>query len=178
MARATRTGLRASLAPSSDPLVQNAKQGEPVSFRQARPQDFAYCERLYFAEMERTIRELNLDMVKHATRFRALWKPAEVRIIALGNANIGWLQTRIEGDALFLGQLFMDVPFQGQGIGTEVMKRIIGEAADAGQGVTLGVVKTNRALRLYKRLGFQITHEDDRKFYMRRQPAPSAPLSD
>jgi ribosomal protein S18 acetylase RimI-like enzyme len=31
------------------------------------------------------------------------------------------------------------------------------------------VVKTNPALRLYKRLGFRVTHEDDRKFYMRRK---------
>ena len=35
--------------------------------------------------------------------------------------------------------------------------------------VTLGVVKTNPARRLYERLGFRITHEDDRKFYMRRE---------
>jgi ribosomal protein S18 acetylase RimI-like enzyme len=39
-----------------------------------------------------------------------------------------------------------------------------------GQAVTLGVVKTNPALRLYERLGFRVTHEDDRKFYMRRGP--------
>jgi ribosomal protein S18 acetylase RimI-like enzyme len=35
--------------------------------------------------------------------------------------------------------------------------------------VTLGVVKKNPALRLYKRLGFHITHEDERKFYMKRE---------
>jgi ribosomal protein S18 acetylase RimI-like enzyme len=47
------------------------------------------------------------------------------------------------------------------------MKHVISEAAGAGRAVTLGVVKTNPALRLYERLGFQITHEDDRKFYIR-----------
>jgi ribosomal protein S18 acetylase RimI-like enzyme len=31
------------------------------------------------------------------------------------------------------------------------------------------VVKTNPALRLYRRLGFSITHEDQNKFYMRRE---------
>jgi len=30
------------------------------------------------------------------------------------------------------------------------------------------VVKTNPAQRLYVRLGFRTTHEDERKFYMRR----------
>jgi hypothetical protein len=31
-----------------------------VAFRPALPQDFDYCERLYFAEMERINRELKL----------------------------------------------------------------------------------------------------------------------
>jgi ribosomal protein S18 acetylase RimI-like enzyme len=35
--------------------------------------------------------------------------------------------------------------------------------------VTLGVVKINPALSLYERLGFRVTHQDDRKFYMRRE---------
>jgi len=56
------------------------------------------------------------------------------------------------------------------------MHRIIGEAARAGGAVTLGVVKTNPALRLYRRLGFQVTHEDDRKFYMRREPDVGAAM--
>jgi hypothetical protein len=38
----------------------------------------------------------------------------------------------------------------------------------ASSSVTLGVVKINPALRLYERLGFRITHDDARKFYMRR----------
>jgi ribosomal protein S18 acetylase RimI-like enzyme len=49
-----------------------------------------------------------------------------------------------------------------------VVKGLIEEAARAGQSLTLGVVKTNPALRLYERLGFRTTHEDERKFYMRR----------
>jgi ribosomal protein S18 acetylase RimI-like enzyme len=60
--------------------------------------------------------------------------------------------------------------FQRKGIGSEVMHRLIGEAARLNQAVRLAVVKINPALRLYERLGFQITHEDDRKFYMKRDP--------
>ena len=43
--------------------------------------------------------------------------------------------------------------------------------------MTLGVVKINPAKWLYDRLGFRITHEDDRKFYMRREPDGVAPRS-
>jgi|SRR6266508_736588 len=139
-----------------------------ISFRPARPQDFGYCANLYFAGMERSIRELNLDMAAQTANFRQRWEVTQVRIITLDGADIGWLQSTTQGDALFLAQLFVDAPFRRQGTGTEVMNRIMDEAACAGQAVTLGVVKTNPALRLYERLGFQITHEDDRKFYMRR----------
>jgi ribosomal protein S18 acetylase RimI-like enzyme len=50
------------------------------------------------------------------------------------------------------------------------MNLLIGEATRAGQAMTLGVVKSNPAKRLYERLGFNVTHEDERKFYMRREP--------
>lgn len=146
-----------------------------ISFRPARPQDFDYCAKLYFVEMERTIQQLNLDMVAHSAGFRQRWEPTQVRIITLDGDDIGWLQSMAQGDTLFLAQLFVDASVQRQGIGTVVMNRIISEAAHAGQAVSLGVVKTNPAFRLYKRLGFQITHEDDRKLYMRREPAAPQP---
>ena len=85
-----------------------------------------------------------------------------------GEPLIGWLQSFVKDDALFLGQLFIDGSSRRKGIGTLVVKGLIEEAARAGQAITLGVVKTNPALRLYERLGFRTTHEDERKFYMRR----------
>lgn len=78
------------------------------------------------------------------------------------------MQSFEKDDALFLCQLFVDGALRRRGIGTEVMNALIEEAAGAGRAMTLGVVKTNVGLRLYKRLGFRTTHEDDRKFYMRR----------
>jgi len=139
--------------------------------RPARPQDFEYCAALYFAEMEKTIEDLKLDRATHAVGFRQRWQAIQVRMITLDGADIGWLQTMAREDALFLGQLFVEPAFQRQGIGTEVMNHLIDEARSAGQAMTLGVVKTNPALRLYRRLGFRITHDDDRKFYMRRDLA-------
>jgi ribosomal protein S18 acetylase RimI-like enzyme len=43
-----------------------------------------------------------------------------------------------------------------------VMRRLISTANKAGEGITLGVIKINPAQRLYERLGFKTTHEDDR----------------
>lgn len=143
-----------------------------IADRPARAEDFDFCSDLYFSEMDRTIRELNLDLAKQAAGLRQRWDTRQVRIITLDGTDIGWMQSMIEGDALFLGQLFVAPAHQGRGIGTTIVQRLIEGAACDRRAVTLGVVKTNPALRLYQRLGFRITHDDDRKFYMRRDPDP------
>ena len=104
--------------------------------------------------MDEALRTLNLDRAAQAASFQKQWQVAEVRIIVLDGADIGWLQGRIRGDAVFLAQLFVARPFQRQGNGTEVMHCLIDEARRLGKAVTLGVVKTNPAQRLYERLGF------------------------
>jgi GNAT superfamily N-acetyltransferase len=73
------------------------------------------------------------------------------------------LQSFEKGGAVFLAQLFIERDLRQRGIGTDVVKWLIEEAARAGRALTLGVVKTNPALRLYERLGFRTTHEDERK---------------
>jgi ribosomal protein S18 acetylase RimI-like enzyme len=139
-----------------------------TTLRPARPEDFDYCARLYFEGMEKIIQELNLNMDAQVAGLRQRWDVTQVRIITLDGTDIGWLQSFEKDDALFLGQLFVDGALRQRGIGTEVVKALIEEATRAGRAMTLGVVKTNPALRLYERLGFRTTHEDERKFYMRR----------
>ena len=142
-----------------------------ILLRPGCARNFDYCKRHYFSGMETIIRELQLDLDKQASSFEESWDGEQVRIISLDGADVGWLQCFTQGDALFLAQLFVDSRFQQRGIGTEVMGLLIWEATSAGLAMTLGVVKMNPALRLYLRLGFGITHEDERKFYMKRDPA-------
>jgi len=122
---------------------------------------------MYFEGMDAIIKELNLNKDAQIAGFRQRWKVEQVRIIMRNGTDIGWLQSFVQDDALFLGQLFVNSALRRQGIGTEVVEGLIEEAARAGRALTLGVVKINPALRLYERLGFRTTHEDERKFYMR-----------
>ena len=145
-----------------------------IAFRPARNDDFDYCRRLYFGEMSWIIEQLRLDRSAQEANFQQMWNAAQVRIIVLDGADVGWLQTMTQDDELFLAQMFVDRPFQRRGIGTEVMKRLIGEAARSNRPIRLSVVKINPARRLYERLGFQVTHEDDRKLYMTRYPDVAA----
>jgi GNAT superfamily N-acetyltransferase len=142
----------------------------PIALRPAHNHDFDYCRNLYFGEMKWIMEQLRLDWAAQEASFKQQWNATQVRIIALDGVDIGWLQAITQEDELFVAQMFVDRPFQRKGIGTEVMKRLIREAARCNQAVRLNVVKINPARRLYERLGFQITHEDNRKFYMRLDP--------
>jgi ribosomal protein S18 acetylase RimI-like enzyme len=148
-----------------------------VAFRPARLEDFGYCQRLYFAEMQHIHRELKLDKEQQVASFRRQWQLTQVRIITRDGADIGWLQCMTRDGSFYLGQLFVEARMQRRGLGTAVMKCLIGEANRARQAMTLGVVKINPAKRLYERLGFRITHQDEHKFYMRREPDAAAPIS-
>jgi ribosomal protein S18 acetylase RimI-like enzyme len=139
-----------------------------IALRPASNQDFDYCRRVYFAGISTIIEDLRLHRPSQEASFKEQWKATQVRIITLDRWDIGWLQSFIEDDTLFIAQLFIDVPFQRRGIGAEVMHRLIGEANRANLAVRLNVVKINPAVRLYKRLGFRVVREDDRKFYMKR----------
>jgi ribosomal protein S18 acetylase RimI-like enzyme len=143
---------------------------EELTLRPAELEDFAFCQRTYFEPMRATIEKLGLDEERHRVNFANQWRVKEVRIVMMEGEVIGWLQTAGTDDALFLAQLFIDTRFQRRGIGNRLMRILIEEATRENKAVTLGVVKTNPARRLYERLGFSVTHEDQYKFYMRRQP--------
>ena len=114
--------------------------------------------------------ELRLDPAAQEAGFRQYWNSDQVRIVCVDDIPVGWLQsfTTYNGE-LFLGQIIIETRSQGRGVGTQVMHHLIAEGTRANQPVVLSVAKINPARRLYERLGFQITHEDERKFYMRRE---------
>ena len=143
---------------------------DKLALRPAQPQDFAYCQRVYFECMNWIIQTLNLDLARHREVFARQWQLAEVRIITVAGEDVGWLQTALADDAIFLGQLYLDGRFQRHGIGSRVMHVLIEDAMHAKKAITLAVVKINPARRLYDRLGFRVTHEDQHKVYMRREP--------
>jgi GNAT superfamily N-acetyltransferase len=148
-----------------------------IALRPALAADLAFCRRINHETMRWIVEALfGWDEAEQTRKFDLKWNVEEVRIItvAAGDAwDAGWLQTAPLDDAIFLKQIYLDPLFQRQGIGTRVMQIVIGEAQQQSKAVTLGVVKINPARRLYERLGFHITHDDEYKFYMRREAAPA-----
>jgi GNAT superfamily N-acetyltransferase len=140
-----------------------------VTLRPAIAADFEACRRTYFAEMDWINERLGLKREDQESMFRTQWKPRQVAIIQADGTDVGWLQTVVGKSEHMLGQIFVAAPHQRKGIGTEVLRGIIGEASKRGLPVRLAVVKFNKSRSLYERLGFKVTHEDDRKVYMTRE---------
>ncbi len=145
-----------------------------IALRDARPIDYGFARQLCFAATR--------DLVEQAFGWDEYWQDAlfarqfalnEVRIITLDGTDIGWIQTQIDGRTMKLGQFHIAPERQGRGIGSTVLKRLIGQAGKRGKAVTLSVMKGNRALGFYQRHGFRTTHEDRYKFYMRLEPKRS-----
>ena len=143
-----------------------------IAMRPALNSDFNYCRCLYFSEMKWIIDELHLDLAAQEDGLQQQWNPTQVRIVTLDGADAGWVQTMRQEEALFVGQIIVERRFQRRGIGTEIMTRLISDAAQIGLPLCLSVVKINPVLTLYQRLGFQITHEDALKFYMKHNVDP------
>jgi ribosomal protein S18 acetylase RimI-like enzyme len=148
-----------------------------ISLRPALEQDFDYCWSLYAVETAWMIRQLNLDGAAQVIYFRKVWDAAQVRLIAQDHNDAGWLQTVTRTDASYLSQIYVARAFQGRGIGSAVVQGLIDECEKAGRPLDLSVVRTNPAVRFYKRLGFYVTSENEQKYFMRRAPGLQIPIA-
>lgn len=76
-------------------------------------------------------------------------------IIRIGGQDAGRLIVdRSSGPDLHLMDITLLPQVQGRGIGTQVVRSLLNEAAAAGRGVQLHVEFNNPAMALYTRLGF------------------------
>ena len=139
-----------------------------IDLRPARSEDFAFALGLYVETIKPyTVAFMPwVDTIENA-RFARLWAPADSRIITRDGEEIGWFEATDTGAEIFLKQFYLRPALQGQGIGTDVMRRLIAEWET--RPIVLTVLKNNPARRLYQRLGFAVIGETDVKFMMRRE---------
>jgi ribosomal protein S18 acetylase RimI-like enzyme len=141
-----------------------------VDLRAATPVDYAFARTVHHAGMRWIAERLSgWDDAAQDEKFERQFVLPEVRIIVTGGQDVGYVQVAAEPDALLLKELHIAAPFQKRGIGTEVLRRLLTEAARMGKPMTVGVVTFNPAFRLYERLGFRIVRRDAHKFYLRRE---------
>lgn len=91
------------------------------------------------------------------------------RMIMLNNDPIGILQAYELEDYWYIGEIYLEEEYRGQGIGRDVLEYEIDNHSD--EILCLNVYKTNtHAIELYESLGFEVTEEDDERYIMKLYP--------
>jgi ribosomal protein S18 acetylase RimI-like enzyme len=84
----------------------------------------------------------------------------DVYVLSMASKPIGALFLERRPGSIYVRELQVVPEFQGQGIGTSVLRQVINDAAAKNKCVALQVAIENvGARRLYERLGFQVIRE-------------------
>lgn len=98
------------------------------------------------------------DEVWQRTDFNRRFASQDVSIIQAMNFDVGSLWLEWKPDSLYIHEIQIVPGYQGKGLGTAVIRDVIGQAASRMLSVELCVVSANpRAKHLYERLGFFVT---------------------
>jgi ribosomal protein S18 acetylase RimI-like enzyme len=127
-----------------------------ISVRPASPGDSEFCWRLHRAAMGPYVARIWGwdDTVQRA--FHERWFDATgVRIITCDGLDVGVLDVEDRPAEVFLARIEILPEHQGRGIGTRLLRQLVGDAAIRGRPVVLEVLTSNQRARfLYARLGF------------------------
>ena len=128
-----------------------------LGLRPARPSEFAFAEDIYINSMRPLMVELGRwNEAERRAALRRSFKAAEVNIITIDDLDIGWMQVSERDTDYNLAQIQLLDDYCGYGIGTRLIRELIGRARREGKTVSLSAVRTNRAIKLYERLGFRV----------------------
>lgn len=122
-----------------------------ISLRAARKSDIEWLEPFYELLMRPYV---ELTHSWDSMKFRESFDASLVSIVMIENEDVGMLKKEHRGDDLYLGDIQIHDDYQGRGIGTYLIKKVIEEGESLDLPVRLRVLKGNPAHELYLRLGF------------------------
>lgn len=92
--------------------------------------------------------------------FEMYYNPVNNKIITCNNSDIGILETSEDNDEIHIIEIAILPEYQGNSIGTSVLKQIIDNSKATDKRVKIGCFKINReAKKLYIKLGFKQIEE-------------------
>ena len=142
----------------------------------------AASDRSFLLELYATIRDAELSLVdwddatKRAfvqmqfeaqdSHYRTHYRNTSYDIVEVDGVPVGRLYVARWDDEMRVVDISLLPQWRGRGIGKQLFEDLMAEAAAAQQPLTIHVERQNPALRLYQRLGFTVTSEDDLNFFM------------
>ncbi len=153
-----------------DALARPALRYEPVG-----EADFEALLALRIEAMRPSLERLGrFDPQRARSRLRATFRPEHTWSIELDGQRVGFCALRPDGDGLRLDHLYLRPNASGQGLGGQVLRRILDEADRLGLPVRVGALRGSDSNRFYRRHGFVQTGEGEWDIdYLRPAPAPA-----
>jgi ribosomal protein S18 acetylase RimI-like enzyme len=145
------------------------------------PGDDRFLQELYFSTREdlagvfadetqlRTM--LLIQYNGQRATYSRMYQNASHEIVLLDEKPVGRFLADRRPDSILGVDLALVPDARGLGIGTIVLRRVMEECSARRVPLVFHVLKTNRAQRLYERLGCRIAGEDPTHFYMEWRPS-------
>jgi len=104
------------------------------------------------------------------------WQEQKPDIITYDGKPIGTIATSESDDCIEIGQFFILPEYQNRGIGTYLLKNILGKGDQLGKNVTLRFLKNNPVKSLYVRNGFRVVYTREVAHHMEREASGGSSL--
>jgi len=143
-----------------------------ISFKPVSVSDESFVEIVYF-ETQRWIIETLFGWRGNdieRKKFRESYDADNTEIILAEGIPAGWWTVQRSPNEIHLEAIYLLAPHQGRGIGSKLVRDLMAQAEDARIPIRLSTAKINPARKLYARLGFLLTDEDQYKAYFERRP--------
>jgi ribosomal protein S18 acetylase RimI-like enzyme len=153
-----------------------------VTLRPFSPEDPDFLFRLYASTRREELapfgwppaqQDVFLRMQFDAQRrwYEIAYSGADHQLILVDEKPAGRILVFRDKDGNRLVDIALLSEYRNLGIGTRLLRELIGKCETAGLPLRLQVLKNNPARRLYERLGFVTTGEDQMYYEMERKPA-------
>ncbi len=93
--------------------------------------------------------------------FESDWRDAQFEIVLADGEPCGYVCIEDRPEDLHVREIVIHPAFQGRGIGSGILREVIERARQRRVPVHVGTFRKNRAVGLYKRLGFRETGTTD-----------------
>ena len=141
------------------------QSGQPITLRAATPEDQEFLIQLFaatrddlaLANLDKDQNQLLIELQFRAreNQYRFAYPSATTSIILEGDKEVGSMIVNRGEHDIHLVDIALLPEHRNAGIGTRFVKELIDEASATNRIVRLQVFKTNPALHLYERLGFE-----------------------
>jgi ribosomal protein S18 acetylase RimI-like enzyme len=159
-----------------------------VTLRRARPDDLPLLRRVYASSRQEELAAagwndaqqawfLDMQFDLQARAYAQAYPEAECQVVVCAGQPAGRLITDYTSDPIRLIDIALLPDYRSAGIGSELLRRLLDEAAATGKPVVLHVARSNPAAALYQRLGFAVSAQDDVYLEMQWRPGGGADQS-